>query len=82
LGISRSGSANYTLRIAGANQTVTQASQTPHNGNVFVFARNDAGTPSIPSDGRLTFYSMGTAIDLALLDARVTALMTAINAAL
>jgi hypothetical protein len=82
LGISRSGSANYILRIAGVNQTVTQASQAPFDGNVFVFARNNSGSPSIPSNGRLTFYSMGTAIDLALLDARVTALLTAINAAI
>jgi hypothetical protein len=82
LGISRSSSANYTLRIAGVNQTVTQASQAPFDGNVFVFARNNSGSPSIPCNGRLTFYSIGSAIDLALLDARVTALMTAINAAI
>jgi hypothetical protein len=81
-GHSRSAGASYTLRLGGADQTVTQASEAPYDGNVFVYARNNAGTPGAPSNSRLTFYSMGTAINLALLDARVTALMTAINAAI
>ena len=82
LGISRSGSANYTLRIAGVDQTVAATSQTPHSDNLYVFARNNSGSPSIPSNGRLTFYSIGGALNLAQLDARVTTLITAIGAAI
>jgi hypothetical protein len=34
------------------------------------------------TDARLAFYSIGESLDLALLDARVTALVTAIGAAI
>ena len=35
-----------------------------------------------PTDARLAFYSIGESLDLALLDARVTALINAIAAAI
>jgi hypothetical protein len=37
---------------------------------------------AIKSDARIAFYSIGEALDLALLDARVSTLMTDIGAAI
>jgi len=45
-----------------------------------VFDRGPAGGAA-PCDARLAFYSIGESLDLAALDARVTALVTAIGAA-
>jgi len=66
-GVSRSVSSSYQRRISKTTQTVSSNSQTPFNGNIIVF--ND-------SNPRLAFYSIGESLDLALLDARVTQLIT------
>jgi len=79
VGISRNSASGYTARSAGANYSITQTSETPFNGNVYVFAFSGVNQFS---DARLAFYSIGESLDLALLDARVTALITAIGAAL
>jgi hypothetical protein len=81
IGSSRSGSANYTFRHSGANSTVNRTSASPATGNYLVFT-NLTTVATNHSDGRLTFYSVGPAIDLAMLDARVSALYTAIGAAI
>lgn len=82
-GINRGNSSNYIFRLSGSNVTVTQSSQSPANSNNFIFARNNSvdGTsiPSIYSDVRITFYSIGESLNLALLDARVTTLINAYN---
>jgi len=78
IGSSRSGSANYVFRHSGSNSTVTRASQSPFDGNITVSGA--ANTTAM--NGRLAFYSIGSAIDLALLDTRVAALYTAIGAAI
>lgn len=44
-----------------------------------MYALNNSGA-SFHANARLAFYSIGESIDLALLDARVTALVTAIGA--
>jgi hypothetical protein len=82
LGLSRNISSTYVVRRSGATVTPSvngsRTSVTPFDGNVFVFG----STANYISNARLAFYSIGTAIsDLALLDARVTALVTAIGAA-
>lgn len=81
IGASRSASASYTQRAGSATATQVQGSQMPFAGNLFLFARN-TGTPNLYSNPRLAFYSIGEALDLALLDARVTALINAIQAAI
>jgi hypothetical protein len=82
-GASRSNSASFVARSAGAVITKTVASGSPPSDNAFVFARNLVGTgANLHASTRLAFYSIGESIsDLALLDARVTALVTAIGAA-
>jgi hypothetical protein len=77
IGISRSGSAAYTVCVNGASSDVTQASQAPNNASLTVFR-----TSGTHAAHRLQFYSIGESLDLALLDARVTTLMADIAAAL
>jgi hypothetical protein len=79
---SRAASTDYTARIGGVDYTNTQASQGPFNGSLLVFARGTTSAPQNFSNGRLAFYSIGESLDLALLDARVTTLITAIAAAI
>ena len=75
-GMSRSVGSSYTVRAGGANTGIAIASSAPASANVFVFARHNAGVPSTFTDARLAFYSIGESINLALLDARVTTLLS------
>ena len=85
LGVSRSTSASYTSRSASTPTFVTQTSATPIIRPISVFTLNNSATsggmaPILYSSSRLAFYSIGESLDLALLDARVTALITAFAA--
>jgi len=80
LGHSRSNSASYLLRISGTTETKPQASDPALNASVLLYARQGT-VPSYSSD-RLSFYSIGESLDLALLDNRVSTLMTDIGAAI
>jgi hypothetical protein len=73
LGISRSLSGSFNYRVRGTTITVARASQAANTVNLVL----GAGV-----NGRLAFYSIGESLDLALLDARVTALINAFAAAL
>jgi hypothetical protein len=76
---SRSSSADYTFRNNASSSTITQSSQTPNNANIRLF--QFSGTTGFGTH-RLAFYSIGESLDLALLDARVTALINAFDAAI
>jgi hypothetical protein len=80
LGVARSTSTQFITRLAGSSSTKTVNSGALTNGNHFVFRQNS--TPNYASSHRIAFYSIGSALDLTLLDARVTALMNAIAAAI
>jgi hypothetical protein len=74
-GASRNSSATFDLRRN--NQTVSftgVTSETPLNQNLFVYRRQGA-TITEYSDARISFYSIGESLDLALLDARITTLI-------
>ena len=77
-GMSRSSSASYQFRVNGVTDTITNTSQTPYNQNNTVFGRVGAAE----TNGRMSFYSIGESLDLALLDSRVTTLMSSIDAAI
>lgn len=81
VGLSRTNSANFTLRANNATNTVTQTSITRMGTNYFIFASNAAGSPSLAFAERIAFYSIGASVDLAKLDTAVTNLMTAISTA-
>jgi hypothetical protein len=82
LGGSRSSSSNRTTRSNKVSTSATSNSNSPNTGNIFVFVRNVDGNPELYSNARLAFYSIGESLDLALLDARVTALITAFGVAI
>ena len=76
-GHSRASSSSYTIRANGTSYGAGITSQTPYNANVFVFSTNPA---SLYSDARLSYYSIGESLDLALLDARVSTFMSSLAA--
>jgi hypothetical protein len=80
-GISRALSSGYTIRNNGISYGASVTSQTPENATVFIYQRGLA-TFEARSDARLSFYSIGESLDLALLDAHVTTLMSDLAAAI
>ena len=81
VGASRANAETYSDRSGGVSQLWDRISQSPLSGNLFVLARNDGGL-QFPSPARISLYSIGEAVDLATLDARVSTLMAEIEAAL
>lgn len=82
-GLSRAASASYTRRANATNQTVSVASLSGDDAEMWIYARNTTGgSAQLYSTARLAFYSIGEAIDLADLDTRLSALVTAIGAAI
>ena len=80
VGARRSSNSNTVRRANGVTSSViTTASATPDNANIFIF---EVGNATSFSSTRLAFYSIGESLDLALLDARVTALINAFAAAI
>jgi hypothetical protein len=77
-GTSRSASNSWSVRSGGVNTAQTTASTIQNSSAFGVFAR---ATGSL-SNARLSFYSIGESINLALLDTRVSNLMTALAAAI
>lgn len=78
IGISRSNSASFVSRTNSTNTTNNIVSQTPSIGSIGVFSR-DSGFGI--TNATLAFYSIGTSLDLALLDNRVTTLINELSAA-
>jgi hypothetical protein len=79
LGATRNSSANFTHRRFATNTTYATASQTSVNSNYFVFS---GSATTSRSSSRIAFYSIGESLDLALLNARVSTLMTDLAAAI
>jgi hypothetical protein len=75
----RTTSTATAARVNGANFADTITSQTPLNENIGVFG---TATAQARTNARLAFYSIGEALDLTLLDARVTTLINAFAAAI
>jgi hypothetical protein len=79
IGTSRSNSTQVVSRGNGTSTTSSSTSQTPINQILRVFANGNGANQSA---GRIAFYSIGEFLDLALLDTRVSTLMTALATAL
>jgi hypothetical protein len=79
--ISRSGSGSFDYLLGSLAGNLSQASQSPSATSVRVFTGGSTAGEN-PTDARLSFYSIGESLDLAALDARVSALMTALDAAI
>jgi len=78
LGTNRNSSSGYTLRISGVDNAVPVASQTPLSASLNVYKAT--GDNITYSNATIAFYSIGSATDLALLDARVSTLMADLRA--
>jgi len=79
----RSTSSEFAARSSGVSATYARTSEDPGSQNLFVFGRSSAaGALEVPCPHRFAFYSIGESLDLALLDTRVSALVTAIGAAI
>jgi hypothetical protein len=79
VGVSRAASGSISIRYNQATFSRSSASEAPTSGTILVF--NETGA-SFHTDARIAFYSIGESLSLALLDARVTTLITAFGAAI
>ena len=83
IGLAADSGNSFDFRFNQTTGTATaSASQSLETLNYFVFARNNNATPDVYSQSKLSFYSAGTSLDLAKLDSRITAYVTAIGAAI
>ena len=74
IGSSKTNSSGFTARLNNTSTFYSASATSPGTSNILLFA----GSPGlINSNARLAFYSIGEAIDLARLDARVTDLINA-----
>jgi hypothetical protein len=80
LGIRRNSAANFQSRLGGSDASYTSIAGTQGAVNVGVFY--DPNLSDSYSNGTCAFYSIGESIDLTKLDTRVSALITAIGAAI
>jgi hypothetical protein len=76
-----------SVEVFASGQLITNSSSSsnaPSNQDHYVFCQNNAGTADLFTAlaTRLSFYSIGESLDLALLDARVTTLMSDLAAAI
>lgn len=78
-GASRFSSSQYTRRINGTSTTINQASDGSLAESTRIFITSTLGPPAT---ARICLYSIGEALDLAILDARISALSSAIQAAI
>ena len=82
--VSRSSSSLFTGRGGSNSQAFSQnIVSTPQAFAMSVFSRQTGASSNVLySNARIAFYSFGESLDLALLDARVTALITAFGVAI
>ena len=79
-GTSRSNSSTFNAIFGGSAVSLSRASQSPTSDDFYIFSINSSGSPSFTkSNVRIAFYSIGEALDLTLLDNRVTTLVDAIE---
>ena len=79
LASARSGSASYGTRFGGNTATVSITSQGPAATTIAVFRENAGG--GYHTNARLSYYSIGPAVDLAAMDTAITTCMSALAAA-
>jgi len=82
VGAQRTSSSSQEVRANRVTTAASAPSVTPNGLEFYVFGRNLDGTANGLSNRRIPFYSIGDALNLALLDARVTDLINAIGAAI
>lgn len=81
-GALRDNSSTFNARANSTTSTISAPAGASTALTSFVFATNGNGSAASHCNARLSFYSIGESLDLALLDARVTTLINAIGAAI
>jgi hypothetical protein len=81
LALNRSASASYVFRQDTAETTIARTSTTPRNENIALYVRPGDATLRYVN-ARVAFYSIGESLNLSQLQSRVSALITAIGAAI
>jgi len=71
-GASRNNSSTVDYYFNNSGGSIASISSAQNSSNTFIFS---TPVPANYSNARISFYSIGTSIDLALLDVRITALM-------
>jgi len=82
VGMSRASAAAFNIRYNGSTVSSSVSSDPPTSSPILVYRFKNFVGINIYSAARLSFYSIGESLDLALLDTRVSALITAIGAAI
>jgi hypothetical protein len=82
IGAIRQNSSEISGRVNNVTATQSFPSTARSSQDIFVFGRNVNGSLNAPSNRRMAFYSIGEAVDLALLDTRVTTLVNDLGAAI
>jgi hypothetical protein len=82
IGNARNTSTLFQRKYNAQTDFFSNVSSSPESLNTFVFATNIDAAPLSLSGNRLAFYSIGESLDLTLLDARVTDLITAFGVAI
>ena len=82
IAMSRASAAAFNVRYNGSTVSSSVASEAPTSRPILVYRLKNFAGNDVYSASRLAFYSIGESLDLALLDARVTALVNAIGAAI
>lgn len=77
IGMSRINSANYFIRFGKVNEIISVGSTAPVADNIFLYRRGDGST--LYGAHRLSFYSIGSYLDLSLLDKNVSIFQDNIN---
>lgn len=80
--VTRSGSSGYTMRYGGSDEFVTSAPSSVGSEVIQIFAGLQSGVTYQFASHRIAFYSLGRSASLASLASRVSALYTAIGAAI
>ena len=84
-GTSRSASATFSSRVGSTTRSHSQTSEAATTSSTYLFALPTSvadTTPGTFTAARLAFYSIGESLNLALLDTRVSALITAFGVAI
>lgn len=81
IGLTRASSTSYSFRIAGTTSSITATSAVPTSETLNVFRINRSSS-NLYINARMSFYSIGEAVDLALLNTRLTTLMSALATAI
>ena len=79
IAVSRNSSTNFVRRLYGVSTNTANNSTAPNSGEIRVFSNN---ANAMHSRSRVSYYSIGESLDLALLDTRVSTLMTDLAAAI